>query len=66
MSQTIPLHTPRLTPDARTYLQNVAHDWHNNYLSAEIFAEHNGLTFSQARVLLSLAIEVNNSPHPEE
>ena len=66
MTQILPLNPPRLTPDARAYLQSVAHDWHNNYLSAEIFAEHNGLTFSQARVLLQLAIEVNNSPHPEE
>jgi len=66
MSQTIPLNPPRLTPDARTYLQQVALDWHNNYLSAEVFGEHNGLTFSQARVLLLLAIEVNQSPHPEE
>jgi hypothetical protein len=65
MSQ-LPLNPPRLTPDARTYLKNVAQDWYNNYLSTEIFGEHNGLTFSQARVLLSLAIEVNNSPHPEE
>jgi hypothetical protein len=62
----LPLNPPRLTPDARTYLQQVALDWQNNYLSAEVFGQHNGLTFSQARVLLSLANEVYNSTHPEE
>jgi len=61
----LPLNPPRLTPDARTYLANVWLDWRNNYLSAEIFAEHNGLTFCQARVLLSLAQEIFNTPHPE-
>lgn len=39
--------------------------WLNNYLSIELFAEHNGLTTAQADVLIDLARWVYNSPHPD-
>ena len=40
-------------------------DFWNNYLTVEKYAEHNGLTESQAGVLLDLAKEVFNSEHPD-
>ena len=40
-------------------------DWHNNYLSAEKFGEHNGLSKEHAEALVSLAREVYNSKHPD-
>jgi len=64
MSQ-LPLNPPRLTPDARTYLQAVWLDWRNHYITVEKFAEHNGLLPVQARVLLEVAATVFHSPHPE-
>ena len=66
MSQKLPLHTPRLTPDARSYLRAVYLDYFNHYLTAEKFAEHNGLTIEQARLLLAVAKDVHENQHPEE
>ena len=40
-------------------------DFVNNYLSVSLFAEHRGLTESQARILLDLAKMVFNRPHPD-
>jgi hypothetical protein len=40
-------------------------DWRNNYLTIEKFAEHNGLTASQAADLIRQAKVIFNSPHPE-
>lgn len=65
MSQTLPLHTPQLSPDARAYLCAVHLDWFNHYLTVEKFAEHNGITPGQAWTLIALANEVYNSQHPE-
>lgn len=61
----IPLRTPALTPDARTYMRAAYLDYFNHYLTAEKFAEHNGLTLGQARALLAVAKDVHESPHPE-
>ncbi len=41
-------------------------DFFNNYLSYEKYAEHNGLTGSQAVELLSLAKAVYKSQHPDQ
>jgi len=40
-------------------------DYINNYLTIDLFAEHRGLYISQAKVLLELAEQVYNTPHPE-
>lgn len=40
-------------------------DYVNNYLTVEVYAEHNGLTKEQALNLLALAKEVYDSRHPE-
>lgn len=40
-------------------------DFVNNYLTVALFAEHRGLTESQARLLLDIAKMVFDSPHPE-
>ena len=61
----LPLNPPRLEPDARTYLKNVWLDWFNNYITVEKFAEHNGITTEQARLLLAIAGKVYETPHPE-
>jgi hypothetical protein len=53
------------TQPARDYLAEVWLDWHNNYLSAEVFAEHNGITPEQARKLLAVARSVFDSKHPD-
>lgn len=41
-------------------------DWWNNYASIGTYADHNGLTFEQAKELIDLARKVYNSPHPDE
>lgn len=64
MSQ-LPINTPRLSPDARTYLQALYLDYFNNYLSAAKFGEHNGLDEYTAKSLIAIAKHVYNSPHPE-
>ncbi|MNL88036.1 hypothetical protein D3C87_2175090 [compost metagenome] len=50
---------------ARDYLNDLYLDWVNNYLTVELFAEHNGLTADEGRRLLDLAREVFNHPHPD-
>lgn len=50
---------------ARDQLIAIYFDWVNNYLTAECFAEHNGLTADQAVALIDLAREVTNSDHPD-
>lgn len=50
---------------ARDTLTAVYFDWVNNYLTAEKFAEHNGLTADQAHVLIDLARDVATSDHPD-
>ena len=51
--------------NARDYLTTVYLDWVNNYLTMGVFAEHHGLTFSQAADLIKLAKEIHNSKHPD-
>lgn len=49
----------------RSVLCAVADDYFNNYLTVELFAEHNGLTPTQADALLTLARIVRDSEHPD-
>ena len=49
----------------RTILENVYLDIFNNYLSIEKYAEHNGITVEQAKILNALAKDVFNSEHPD-
>ena len=49
---------------ARDYLTAIYMDWFNNYLTAETFAEHNGITTDQAYTLIELARSVATSDHP--
>jgi hypothetical protein len=49
----------------RDKLIEVYLDYTNNYLTAEKYADHNGLTVEQAQALLNLAKNVFNTPHPD-
>lgn len=40
-------------------------DWRNNYLTIEKYAEHNGLTPTEADKLINLSREVFQHDHPE-
>ena len=50
----------------RETLIKVYLDWRNNYLSMATFADHNGLTISEAENLIALARQVFDHPHPDE
>lgn len=39
--------------------------WVNDYLTIEKFAEHHGLTVSEAALLISVAKSCHENPHPE-
>jgi hypothetical protein len=45
----------------KTYL-----DYRNNYLTIELFAEHNGLSAVQAAQLIDLARSVLETNHPDQ
>jgi hypothetical protein len=49
----------------RDTLVNTYLDYVNNYLSISVYAEHNGLTNTQAKDLLDLARVIFQSTHPE-
>lgn len=49
----------------RDALINTYLDYVNNYLSISVYAEHNGLTNTQAKDLLDLARVIFQSTHPE-
>jgi hypothetical protein len=49
----------------RDQLINTYLDFVNNYLTLARYAEHNGITTDQAGMLIAIASEVFNSPHPE-
>jgi hypothetical protein len=49
----------------RDALINTYLDYINNYLSISVYAEHNGLTNTQAKDLLDLARVIFQSTHPE-
>ena len=53
------------TETAREQLDALYMDYFNNYLTRAQYGEHNGLTEEQARTLLTLAREINRTPHPE-
>lgn len=55
----------RTMRELRSVLNDYYLEWRNNYLTPEIFAEHNGLTLEQALSLLEVMKEVFYSPHPE-
>ncbi len=40
-------------------------DYRNNYLTMEVYAEHNGMTVEQAAKLIHLGAELNFSKHPD-
>lgn len=50
---------------ARDYLTAIYMSWVNDYLSAETFAEHHGITTEQAYILIDLARDVATSDHPD-
>jgi hypothetical protein len=50
----------------RIDLQNVYLDWLNNFSSVSGFAEHYGLYDSEAEILIFLAKQCYENPHPEE
>ena len=49
----------------RDYLKNVYIDFVNNYLTIEVFAEHNGLNLSEANQLIEVARSTYYNQHPE-
>lgn len=51
--------------EARQTLIDLYLDWFNNYLTVELFAEHNGLTVEQAQRLIDLGRDIHESKHPE-
>ena len=53
------------TETAREQLAAVYMDYFKNYLTPAVYGEHNGLTEAQAATLLTLAREINRTPHPE-
>lgn len=50
---------------ARDYLSSVHQDWTNNYLTAEMYAEHNEITLVEALTLIALASVVAKRDSPE-
>ena len=44
---------------ANKVLQEIFLDWYNNYLTIELFAEHNGLTTKEATTLVDLGRSVH-------
>ena len=42
-------------------LREVYLDWVNNYLSVDVFAEHNGLTYAQALDLIEVGRDCHNA-----
>ena len=55
----------RLNMVTREQLSNDYLDWVNNYLTIEVFAEHRGLTKSEAKMLIDLAQSCFENNHPE-
>lgn len=49
----------------REYLTQVYFYWRNNYLTADAFAEHMGLTSAEGQALVELARSCASNPHPE-
>lgn len=49
----------------RETLINTYLDYINNYLTIDLYAEHNGLSTTEAVALLKLAETVFNSIHPD-
>lgn len=49
----------------RETLAQIYLDWRNNYISVDVFAEHNGLTYSEAVQLIELAKSCFENPHPD-
>tara|TARA_R110002124_G_scaffold110669_2_gene264166 strand:+ start:204 stop:383 length:180 start_codon:yes stop_codon:yes gene_type:complete len=41
------------------FLQDIFLDWINNYLTRELFAEHNELTIKEATILIELGRSVH-------
>jgi hypothetical protein len=41
-------------------------DYVNNYLTVNLWAEHNGLTLAQGEIMIAIMRRLANSNHPEE
>lgn len=50
---------------ARQILLDLYNAYMRDYLTVEVFSEHNGLTTEQGQILINLARDVTYSPHPE-
>lgn len=40
-------------------LQNTYLDWFNNYLTIEVFAEHNEITVKEAKIIIELGEQIH-------
>ena len=49
----------------RETLKNLYLSWINDFLSIDAFAEHHGLTVTEAGFLLTVAKSCFEKPHPE-
>ena len=49
----------------RESLSKLYLSWVNDYLTIEKFAEHHGITPSEAALLISVAKSCHENPHPE-
>lgn len=54
-----------MTQTARQILIDLYLGYVNDYLSVEVFAEHNGLTTEQGQALINVARDVASGGHPE-
>lgn len=54
-----------MSQTARQILIDLYNEYMCEFLTVEVFAEHNGLTTEQGQALIKLAKEVANSRHPE-
>ena len=53
-----------MTNTARQYLSAIYIDWRNNYLSYEVFADHNHITPDQAKELITISRKVYETQNP--
>jgi hypothetical protein len=49
----------------RDTLINAYLDYLNNYLTIDLYSEHNGLTLEQGKILINLGHDVYYSSHPD-
>lgn len=49
----------------REFANAISHEFFNDYLTVEKFAEHNGVTPELAAALIDVCQWISESPHPE-